>query len=49
MVHHCPHTPIIVVGTKIEQREDPETIENLKQKNLRAVTAEQVNIYLFII
>ncbi|XP_065065639.1 ras-related C3 botulinum toxin substrate 1 [Rhopilema esculentum] len=36
--HHCPQTPIILVGTKLDLREDKETIDKLKEKKLAPVT-----------
>ena len=30
--HHCPNTPIILVGTKVDLRDDKETVEKLKEK-----------------
>jgi small GTP-binding protein len=39
--HHCPHTPIILVGTKLDLREDKETLEKLKDKKLQPVTFPQ--------
>ena len=35
--HHCPSTPIILVGTKLDLRDDKETIEKLKDKKLAPV------------
>lgn len=35
--HHCPSTPIILVGTKLDLRDDKETIEKLKDKKLGPV------------
>jgi len=40
--HHCPSTPIILVGTKLDLREDKETIEKLKDKKLAPITYPQV-------
>jgi small GTP-binding protein len=40
--HHCPTTPIILVGTKLDLREDKETIERLKDKKLAPITYPQV-------
>lgn len=40
--HHCPNTPIILVGTKLDLREDKETIEKLKDKKLAPITYPQV-------
>ena len=39
--HHCPTTPIILVGTKLDLREDKETIEKLKEKKLSPITYAQ--------
>jgi Ras-related C3 botulinum toxin substrate 1 len=39
--HHCPNVPIILVGTKLDLRDDKETIERLKEKKLAPVTYEQ--------
>lgn len=40
--HHCPSTPIILVGTKLDLREDKDTIEKLKDKKLAPITYTQV-------
>jgi GTPase SAR1 family protein len=40
--HHCPNVPIILVGTKLDLREDKETIEKLKDKRLAPITYPQV-------
>ena len=39
--HHCPNTPIILVGTKLDLRDDKETIEKLKEKKLAPLTYSQ--------
>ncbi|KAN0031169.1 hypothetical protein ACTA71_010250 [Dictyostelium dimigraforme] len=39
--HHAPNVPIILVGTKMDMREDKETIERLKEKKLTPVSYEQ--------
>ncbi|XP_052266320.1 ras-related protein Rac1-like [Dreissena polymorpha] len=39
--HHCPDTPIILVGTKLDMREDKETTEKLKEKKLSPLTYPQ--------
>ena len=39
--HHCPSTPIILVGTKLDLREDKETVEKLKEKRLAPITYPQ--------
>ncbi|CAH1968199.1 unnamed protein product [Acanthoscelides obtectus] len=40
--HHCPNTPIILVGTKLDLRDDRSTIEKLKDKKLSPITYPQV-------
>ena len=32
--HHCPNTPIILVGTKLDLRDDKETLQKLKESRL---------------
>ncbi|VEN35669.1 unnamed protein product [Callosobruchus maculatus] len=44
--HHCPNTPIILVGTKLDLRDDRSTIEKLKDKKLSPITYPQVCLYL---
>ncbi|KAL5499361.1 hypothetical protein EMCRGX_G010760 [Ephydatia muelleri] len=39
--HHRPDTPIILVGTKSDLRDRPETIERLKDLNMAPVTFPQ--------
>jgi Ras-related C3 botulinum toxin substrate 1 len=39
--HHCPNTPIILVGTKLDLRDDRETNEKLKEKRLSPVSYTQ--------
>uniref|UniRef100_A0A8C5FR49 Rac family small GTPase 1b n=1 Tax=Gadus morhua TaxID=8049 RepID=A0A8C5FR49_GADMO len=36
--HHCPNTPIILVGTKLDLREDKETCDKLRDKKLSPIT-----------
>uniref|UniRef100_A0A4W4E8I9 small monomeric GTPase n=1 Tax=Electrophorus electricus TaxID=8005 RepID=A0A4W4E8I9_ELEEL len=36
--HHCPNTPIILVGTKLDLRDDKDTIERLRDKKLSPIT-----------
>lgn len=40
--HHCPATPIILVGTKLDLRDDKNTIEKLRDKKLQPITYPQV-------
>uniref|UniRef100_A0A3P9D6X5 Rac family small GTPase 2 n=1 Tax=Maylandia zebra TaxID=106582 RepID=A0A3P9D6X5_9CICH len=39
--HHCPSTPIILVGTKLDLRDEKDTIEKLKDKKLAPITYPQ--------
>eukprot|EP01091_Cochliopodium_minus_P008501 TRINITY_DN1946_c0_g1_i2.p1 TRINITY_DN1946_c0_g1~~TRINITY_DN1946_c0_g1_i2.p1 ORF type:complete len:209 (-),score=35.44 TRINITY_DN1946_c0_g1_i2:8-634(-) len=39
--HHCPEVPFVIVGTKIDLRDDPSMIKKLKEKNLAPITFEQ--------
>lgn len=39
--HHAPNIPIILVGTKLDLREDKTTLEALKQKRMEPVSYEQ--------
>jgi Ras-related C3 botulinum toxin substrate 1 len=38
---HCPTVPIILCGSKIDLREDPDMLARLKQTNQQVVTAEE--------
>ena len=39
--HHCPASPIVLVGNKIDLRDDLETLEELKTMNESPVTRAQ--------
>ena len=39
--HHCPNVPCLVVGTKLDLREDKATIERLAEKKLAPITHQQ--------
>lgn len=41
MSHHCPNTPIVLVGTKLDLRDDKETTEKLREKKLAPLTYPQ--------
>ncbi|XP_039466953.1 ras-related C3 botulinum toxin substrate 1-like isoform X3 [Oreochromis aureus] len=36
--HHCPTTPVILVGTKLDLRAEKETLEVLKKKKLSPIS-----------
>ena len=36
--HHCPDTPIVLVGTKKDLRDDPEFIKILEEKDQKPIT-----------
>ena len=39
--HHCPNTPFLIIGTKVDLREDPETLSRLKEKKQQPIAYEQ--------
>lgn len=39
--HHAPNVPIILVGTKLDLREDKSTADNLRAKKMEPVSYEQ--------
>jgi Ras-related C3 botulinum toxin substrate 1 len=39
--HHAPGTPKILVGTKLDLREDTETVEKLREKRMAPTTYPQ--------
>jgi len=39
--HHAPHTPIILVGTKLDLRDNVDTINKLKEKGLAPISEEK--------
>jgi Ras-related C3 botulinum toxin substrate 1 len=39
--HHAPNIPIILVGTKLDLREDRETIDKLREKRQSPITYPQ--------
>jgi len=38
---HCPNTPILLIGTKLDLRDDPNTIEQLKKERAVPISHEQ--------
>jgi len=39
--HHCPNAPIILVGTKLDLRDDQETVSRLREKGLAPISEQQ--------
>eukprot|EP01089_Gocevia_fonbrunei_P013864 TRINITY_DN3657_c0_g1_i1.p1 TRINITY_DN3657_c0_g1~~TRINITY_DN3657_c0_g1_i1.p1 ORF type:complete len:201 (+),score=48.84 TRINITY_DN3657_c0_g1_i1:183-785(+) len=39
--HHCPQVPIILVGTKIDLKDDEKTLEDLKKAGQNPISTEQ--------
>ncbi|XP_061882470.1 ras-related C3 botulinum toxin substrate 2-like isoform X3 [Entelurus aequoreus] len=39
--HHCPNTPVILVGTKLDLRDDQDTIKKLRENNLSPISHQQ--------
>jgi GTPase SAR1 family protein len=39
--HHAPNTPVILVGTKLDLREDKDTIDKLREKRMAPITYPQ--------
>jgi len=40
ITQHCPNTPKILVGTKLDMREDKETVDRLAEKKLSPISNE---------
>lgn len=41
--HHAPNVPIILVGTKLDLRDDPVAKEGLRQKKMEPISFERAN------
>ncbi|KAI9029390.1 ras-related C3 botulinum toxin substrate 1 protein [Hyaloraphidium curvatum] len=39
--HHCPNVPILLVGTKTDLREDPDTLAKLRERRMAPISAAQ--------
>ncbi|KAH9808870.1 P-loop containing nucleoside triphosphate hydrolase protein [Melampsora americana] len=39
--HHAPNIPLILVGTKLDLREDPQTIEKLRERRMAPISYQQ--------
>jgi small GTP-binding protein len=40
LAHYCPETPIVLVGTKIDMRNDADTLERLDERGLKPISTE---------
>ena len=40
--HFNPKTPIILVGTKLDMRNNSQTIQSLKENDMKPISTEQV-------
>lgn len=39
--HHCPGIPFVLVGTKLDMRDDPQAIDDLSNKGQQPITYQQ--------
>ena len=39
--HHAPNIPIILVGTKLDLRDDPKTLNGLREKRMAPISYPQ--------
>jgi small GTP-binding protein len=39
--HHCPNTPLLVMGTEIHLREDKDTLDSLARKRMSPISHEE--------
>ncbi|KAJ3058049.1 Rho GTPase protein rac1, partial [Podochytrium sp. JEL0797] len=39
--HHAPHSPILLIGTKLDLRDDPEILARLSSHNMRPISFQQ--------
>jgi Ras-related C3 botulinum toxin substrate 1 len=42
VAHHCPYVPFLLVGTKVDLRDDPDVIERLSSRRQAPVPYEAV-------
>jgi small GTP-binding protein len=40
VMHHCPTAQVILIGTKVDLRDDADTLEGLREKNLGPISPE---------
>jgi len=45
VTHHCPQAPYVIVGTKIDLRNDKATIERLNEKKMRSIESEEARVF----
>jgi Ras-related C3 botulinum toxin substrate 1 len=38
VTHHAPSTPIILIGTKLDLRDDPVTLQRLRERRFEPIT-----------
>src|SRR5690349_14864495 len=41
VTHHCPNTPKLLIGTKVDLREDKDTLERLSSKKMAPISQAQ--------
>ncbi|CAF1050996.1 unnamed protein product [Didymodactylos carnosus] len=41
VAHHCSKTPFLIVGTQIDLREDPQTMDKLQKSRQKPITSDQ--------
>jgi len=41
LIRHCPQAVVVLVGTKVDLRDDPEVLARLRAKNLAPITAKE--------
>lgn len=41
--HHCPHTPLMLVGTKSDLRNDPDTVAKLRERKQAPISNNEGN------
>jgi len=41
VMHHCPSAQVILIGTKVDLRDDPDTIETLREKDLAIISPDR--------
>lgn len=42
--HHCPDVPIVLVGTKLDLREDADMVKRLQEKELAPITGQMAEV-----